>query len=262
MTVQIDIKREVRRLQRTQIVELEQVNLIHRWLDGQRLCRQPGRILGESRTGKSSAITTYIKENPPSQPPGLPPEVPILSFTVPQECGAKELYCLIVETLNFRVVRGTTAELRRRAFKHLQDCKVEMLIIDEADRIKPKVFADVRDIFDNLGIAVILVGTDRLDAVIGRDEQVKNRFYAQFRVGVLNPIQFEQTVLVWEQQILKLPVSSNLTAKSTLKLLREKTRGYIGLLDMILRQAAIAALLKGEHKITIDTLTTVMAGYG
>jgi DNA transposition AAA+ family ATPase len=44
--------------------------------------------------------------------------------------------------------------------------------IDEADRLKPKTFAEVRDIFDKLEIAVILVGTDRLDAAIKRDEQV------------------------------------------------------------------------------------------
>ena len=43
-----------------------------------------------------------------------------------------------------------------------------MLIIDEADRLKPKTFAEVRDIFDKLEIAVVLVGTDRLDAVIKR----------------------------------------------------------------------------------------------
>jgi hypothetical protein len=58
----------------------------------------------------------------------------------------------------------------------LKGCCVEMLIIDEADRFKPKTFAEVRDIFDKLEIPVILVGTDRLDAVIKRDEQVYNGF--------------------------------------------------------------------------------------
>jgi DNA transposition AAA+ family ATPase len=36
-----------------------------------------------------------------------------------------------------------------------------MLIIDEADRLKPETFPDVRDINDKLEIAVVLVGTDR-----------------------------------------------------------------------------------------------------
>jgi len=42
-----------------------------------------------------------------------------------------------------------------------------MLIIDEADRLRPKTFAEW-DIFDKLEIAAVLVGTDRLDAVIKR----------------------------------------------------------------------------------------------
>jgi hypothetical protein len=35
---------------------------------------------------------------------------------------------------------------------------------------------------------------------------------------------------------LKLPVASNLTAKSMMKVLGQATGGYIGLLDMILRE--------------------------
>ncbi len=50
----------------------------------------------------------------------------------------------------------------KRLLRVLKSCGVEMLIIDEADRLKPKTFAEVRDIFDKLNIAVVLVGTDRL----------------------------------------------------------------------------------------------------
>jgi DNA transposition AAA+ family ATPase len=242
METQVNIDREIKRLQHDKIVAVEQLRSLHAWLDDRRLCQRPGRILGESRTGKTCSVKSYALDRPPSQELGKPPVVPVLIIQVPQDCGAKELYTLIIEALKFKVTKGSTADLRRRAYKQF--------------------FADVRDMSDQLDISVVLVGTDRLDAVIGRDEQVKNRFYAHFRMGVLNPVQFEQTVLVWEQQILKLPVPSNLTAKPTLKLLREKTKGYIGILDMILRQSAIAALKKGESKIDIQTLKEVMAGYG
>jgi DNA transposition AAA+ family ATPase len=262
MQTQVDLHREISRLQRTQVVEVEQLTLAHQWLDNQRLCRQPGRILGESRTGKSSAVKSYQRDNSIRSRPGLSPAQPVVILQVPQDCGAKELYTLILEALKFKAIKGTTADLRRRVNAKLKECEVEMLIIDEADRIKAKSFADVRDLSDNLGISVILVGTDRLDAVISRDEQVKNRFFAHFRMGVLNPMQFAKTVALWEIQVLKLPVASNLTTKATLKLLREKTRGYIGILDMVLRQAAIASLKKDEPKITIETIKEVMEGYG
>jgi DNA transposition AAA+ family ATPase len=263
MQTQDDFQREILRLQeQTEAMAIEQVVLTHQWLDNQRLCRQPGRILGESRTGKTFAVRSYQKHNSVQSNPGLSPVFSVVAFQVPQECGAKELYTLILEALKFKSIKGTTADLRRRVNKKLEDCKVEMLIIDEADRIKPKFFADVRDLSDNPDISVILVGTDRLEPVISRDEQIKNRFYAYFRMGKLNSLQFAKTVAIWETQVLKLPVASNLTAKATLKLLREKTQGYIGILDMILRQAAIAALKKGEPKITIETLKEVMAGHG
>lgn len=57
------------------------------------------------------------------------------------------------------MTKGTVAEIRERTFKVLQRCGVEMLIIDEADRLKPKTFAEVRDIFDKLNIAVVFGGT-------------------------------------------------------------------------------------------------------
>ncbi|WP_223278092.1 TniB family NTP-binding protein [Nostoc sp. 'Peltigera membranacea cyanobiont' 232] len=103
---------------------------------------------------------------------------------------------------------------------------VEMLIIDEADRFKPKTFAEVRDIFDRLEIAVILVGTDRLDAVIKRDEQVYNRFRSCHGFGKMSGEDFKRTVDIWEKQILRLPVASNLSSKTMLKTLGEATGGY------------------------------------
>ncbi len=39
----------------------------------------------------------------------------------------------------------------------LKACEVEMLIVDEADRLQPDTFPEVRDISDKLGIAVDLL---------------------------------------------------------------------------------------------------------
>jgi DNA transposition AAA+ family ATPase len=96
-------------------------------------------------------------------------------------------------------------EIRDRTLRVLKGCGVEMLIIDEADRFKPKTFAEVRDIFDKFEIAVIFVGTDRLDVVIKRDEQVYNRFQTCHRFGKISGEDFKRTVDIWEKQILKLP---------------------------------------------------------
>jgi transposase InsO family protein len=185
----------------------------------------------------------------------------LIYLQIPQECVAKELFGVILGHLKYQVTKGTIAEMRDRTLKAMKGCQVEMLIIDEADRFKPKTFAEVRDIFDNLQISVILVGTDRLDTVIKRDEQVYNRFRACYRFGKLSGEDFERTVKIWEQQVLRLPTPSNLTGKTMIKTLGEATGGYIGLMDMILREAAIRSLKKGLTKIDLKTLKEVIEEY-
>ena len=57
------------------------------------------------------------------------------------------------------------------------------------------------------------------------------------------------------------PVASNLSSKSMLKALGEATGGYVGLLDMILREATIRALKKGLQRIDLETLKEVAGEY-
>ncbi|MDB9510894.1 TniB family NTP-binding protein [Kamptonema animale CS-326] len=63
---------------------------------------------------------------------------------------------MILELLKYQVVKGMIAEIRDRTMRVIKGCGVEMLIIDEAERFKPKTFAEVRDIFDKLEMLVIL----------------------------------------------------------------------------------------------------------
>ncbi|BAY83111.1 hypothetical protein NIES267_25970 [Calothrix parasitica NIES-267] len=252
---------DIQRLQGKSFVPLEKVKVLHNWLEGKRQSRLSGRVVGESRTGKTMGCDAYRLRHKPIQKHGKPPTVPVVYIQIPQECGAKDLFSMIIEHLKFQLDKGTVAIFRNRAFEVLERCAVEMVIIDEADRLKPKTFAEVRDIFDKLQIPVILVGTDRLDAVIKRDEQVYNRFRACHRFGKLSGEDFKRTVEIWEKQILKLPVASNLSSPKMLKILVDATGGYIGLLDMILREAAIRALKKGLQKIDLKTLKEVTEEY-
>jgi DNA transposition AAA+ family ATPase len=255
------ITAEIRRLNRQKIVTLKQVDFLHQWLEGKRQAKQSCRVVGESRTGKTVACNSYRLRHKPIQEVGKPPIVPVVYIQIPQECGAKDFFKAVIEHLRYQMTKGTVAEIRDRMFRVLKGCQVEMLIIDEADRFKPKTFAEVRDIFDKLDIAVVLVGTDRLDAVIKRDEQVFNRFRACHRFGKLSGQDFEQAIAIWERDVLKLPVASNLTAKSMMKVLGQATGGYIGLLDMILRETAIRSLKKGLSKIDLATLKEVAGEY-
>lgn len=261
------VQKEIARLNHKSAVGLEHIKELHDWLDGKRKSRRSCRIVGESRTGKTIACEAYVMRNKLNRKPqerqskNQIPIEPVIKIMPPQKCGAKELFREIIECLKFRAVKGTISEFRSRAMDVLQGCQVEMLIIDEADRLKPETFSEVRDIYDKLEIAVVLVGTDRLDAVIKRDEQVHNRFRANRRFGKLAGIDFIKTVAIWEEKILKLPVASNLTNKTTRDILLTATEGYIGRLDEILREAAIASLSQGHKKVDRNILKEIAREY-
>ena len=255
------LQAEIARLKGKSIVPLQQVKILHDWLDGKRKARQSCRVVGESRTGKTVACDAYRYRHKPQQEVGRPPIVPVVYIQPPQKCGSKDLFKEMIEYLKFRATKGTVSDFRGRAMEVLKGCGVEMLIIDEADRLKPETFAEVRDIYDKLGIAVVLVGTDRLEAVIKRDEQVYNRFRACHRFGKLSGKDFQDTVQAWEDRVLKLPVSSNLNSKDMLRILTSATEGYIGRLDEILRETAIRSLSKGFKKIDKAVLQEVAKEY-
>jgi DNA transposition AAA+ family ATPase len=256
----LSVQAEIARLNKKSIVPLEHIKDLHNWLDEKRKARQSCRLVGESRTGKTVACEAYTFRNKPKQEGKQAPIVPVVYIMPPARCGAKEFFKEIIEALKYRAVKGVVSDFRDRAKEILAGCQVEMLIIDEADRLKPETFPEVRDLSD-LGITVVLAGTDRLDALIKRDEQVYNRFRACRRFGKLTGEDFKKTVEIWEDKVLRLPVASNLHNKEMLKILLKATEGYIGRLDEILREAAIKSLSRGFNKVEKAVLQEVAREY-
>lgn len=251
----------IARLQKRCVVSVEPMDKFHYWLDSKRLARQACRVVGESRTGKSVACKTYACKYPAQQRSGDPPTVPVLYWHAPQESGPRDFFEGILDALQYQLSRGTLSEVRRRIYQVLAACQVELLIVDEAHRLRAKTFSDIRDVFDKLEIAVVLVGTDRLDAVVRRDEQIHNRFMACHRVQRLNSKQLKTTTALWEKHVLQLPEPSKLTSAPMQRVLDSSTQGYIGLLDMILRTAAIASLERGKGHIPKAILEEVASEY-
>lgn len=227
------------------------------WKDYKAMATEAGMI----------ACKSYLKKFGEADFSGRIPFISVSYVQPKQECTSRELFRKILEEYGDELPRGTVGDARSKTLKVLQACKTEMLIIDEADRLKPKTFADVRDIFDSLEIAVILVGTTkRLDPAVKKDEQVFNRFRSSYRIGTIPSKQLKELVGVWERDIIKLPVPSNLSSEPILKVLRKATglakRGYyIGLIDMVLRGAAIRALENGQMKISLEVLQEVAEEY-
>ncbi|MBD3883919.1 TniB family NTP-binding protein [Phormidium tenue FACHB-886] len=262
-----DFESHIERLRKDKTVALEQVTLLHEWLNRKRSSRQCGRITGESRTGKTKAGEAYLKRYGKPDFSSKTPIIPVGYMLPKQECTSRELFRQILEYYNFDLPKGTVGDARSLVLKVLEKSQTEVLFIDEADRLKDKTFADVRDIFDELRIAVILIGTTkRLDPKVKEDEQVYNRFRSNYRIGTIQKEQLKQCVGIWERDIIALPVPSHLATEPKLKLIRpaigNPNRGYyIGLMDMVLREAAIRSLEAGMMHVDDKILATVAKEY-
>jgi len=255
----------IARLRCRVFVELDHLKAMHEWLGDKQQAWQSGRVTGPSRTGKThnciafQAITNRRVDDGDRRP-GQPPRRPILYIFPPESCSARALLTEILQELGYAFFRGTVHDLRKRVIEALRTCEVEMIIIDEADRLGRAAFADVRDFSDHrlLHMAVILVGTSsRLSRVLERDEQVRNRFMPGYELGILRGQQLIAVITTWEEHVLKLPQASDLTSAGKLSILTKASRGLIGLLDEILREAAIQALRAGKQRIDVATLRKV-----
>ena len=255
------VQKEIDRLNKKSTVALEHIKELHDWLDGKRKSRRSCHLLGESRTGKTVACEAYGLRNPPIQDGQKIPVIPVVYIMPPPKCGIKGFYKEIMYSLKYRAVKGLIDDVRDRGMEVLRSCKVEMLIVDEANRLKPETLTDVRDIGDKLQISVVLVGTDRLKALLTSSEEVYGRFRSHRRFNILEGKEFTKTVAIWEEKVLKLPVASNLTTKESLTILLEATEGYIGRLDEILRESAIASLSQGHKKVDPKILKEIAREY-
>jgi DNA transposition AAA+ family ATPase len=253
-----ELQEHIDRLKFPTVLELASVTQFHEWLDDQRECRQSGRVIGDSGTGKSIACNAYTLKSQSDPPDGTAPTLPVLSISALTEMDQRQVFVSLLEQLNYRITKGPLSDLRERVYWLLTTCQVEMILIDEAHRCRPRALSEIRDIAEKLRIAVILIGTDRLETVMGRDEQVKRRFLACHRFHRLDSQALADMSTLWETYVLRLPQPSHLTRAPIQKILGAATSGYLGPLDEILRKAARRALRSGHPRIELSHLNHVI----
>jgi DNA transposition AAA+ family ATPase len=258
------LQAEIKRLRNPEVLKLKQVKDYCTWLDRRRKLRKPGRVVGDTGLGKTSASIFYAFQNRAQKRPNSHPRIPVLYIELTgSSCSSSVLFDRIATSLKPKVLSGSVNQQRKIVWNYLQQSKVEMLIIDEAHRLQFQALDDVRDLEKNAGVLPILVGTStRLDTLISKNEQVISRFACHFNFERLEGGNFEKAVRAWEEDILKLPEPSNMDKDpEIITLLQEKTRGQIRLLDQILRDAAVFALEKGKSKVDLGVLKEVEGDY-
>lgn len=136
----------IERLRAKRIVEIEQVKLLHAWFDKKRSARKACRVVGASRTGKTSACKAYLRCNPAQKVQGQKLVAPVVYIQPPQDCSARELYRGLLEAVEYAIPKGTVGDIRNRVLTVLKECRADLIIIDEADRLPRKTFAEIRDL--------------------------------------------------------------------------------------------------------------------
>ncbi|PHV61493.1 TniB family NTP-binding protein [Cyanobacterium aponinum] len=248
------LQNELDRLSKKQFLFLDQVKIYHQWLNERLFMKHCCRVVGDSHTGKTSSSQAYCLRYKSTQESGKNPIFPVLYVSVPENATSKVFFETSIKSFGYRISKGTISDLRERMLTLLSRCQVKMMIIDEADRCKPETLSYIRDIFDHLNICIVLVGTDRLNTVLKRDEQVYNRFLPCYRYGLLDKESLIKTIKIWEIKILKLPVASNLSQGKKFNIIYSTSKGCLGTMDKLLRTSASMALIRGLSKIELNIL--------
>jgi hypothetical protein len=92
-----ELQEHIDRLKFPTVLELASVTQFHEWLDDQRECRQSGRVIGDSGTGKSIACNAYTLKSQSDPPDGTAPTLPVLSISALTEMDQRQVFVSLLE---------------------------------------------------------------------------------------------------------------------------------------------------------------------
>ena len=244
---------ELARLSKPPYFSLPKVKSCHAFLEECRLGNAHGRIVGDSGVGKTVAVKAYAKRL--TQVSGSQGALYVL---LDPNCSPKSFYENILEALGFSYTKGSIKDLRNRACQVLSSRQIRVLLLDEASFLKRDALGELLYLEQSDAVpSIFLIGTDRLDALLGPNEEQVNRRYPRYQYGRVSNAELKQLVELWETKVLCLPVKSNLTSQKPMNLMISATSGCIGKMDEILRRAARKTLILGESKISYEILQEV-----
>jgi len=227
-------------------------------------------ITGTQGAGKTTLLEWYaadfaIRELPEKR------VVPILMVLVPSPATVKGLATEMLKAIGDPAAdRGTISSITLRLRKFLDDCEVELIILDEFqhfdDRRSKAVLKIVSDWLKNLlnqtKVPIVLVGMPGCESVLDAkgNEQLKRRFSNREQI---EPFSWKPSDDNQEfRQLLKnideaLPLleDSNLADLATAFLIYKATDGVINYVMKLLRRAARLAIERGLKRIDHSVLS-------
>jgi len=250
-TAQLAKAAEIEEVFRTAFIPTNRTSEYFRWLDELRFLKQCGRVIGPRNVGKSRTSIHYRQED----------HKRVSSVRAWSESSSKRLFTQILKDINHAAANGKREDLRPRLAGSLELFGIELLIVDNADNLQREALLDLKQLFDESGVPIVLVGGQELDSKLhGFD--LLTCFPTLFDFERLDYEDFRKTLRTIELDILALPEASCLTEGTMFEILATSTDARIGTLIKILTKAVLHSLKKGFVKVDEGILGKIANRYG
>jgi DNA transposition AAA+ family ATPase len=242
---------EIEEIFRTAFIPTDRTSDYFRWLDELRFLKHCGRVIGPRNVGKSRTSIHYRQED----------RKRVSYVRAWSESSSKRLFTQILKDINHAAANGKREDLRPRLAGSLELFGIELLIVDNADNLQREALLDLKQLFDESGVPIVLVGGQELDSKLhGFD--LLTCFPTLFDFERLDYEDFRKTLRTIELDILALPEASCLTEGTMFEILATSTDARIGTLIKILTKAVLHSLKKGFVKVDEGILGKIANRYG
>jgi DNA transposition AAA+ family ATPase len=243
---------EIEELFRTGFIRTNRSSDYFKWLDELRLLKECGRVIGPRDVGKSRASIHYREEA----------RKRVSYVRAWSESSSKRLFTQILKDINHAAANGKREDLRLRLAGSLKLFGIELLIVDNADNLQREALLDLKQLFDETGVPIVLVGGEELDSKLD-GLKLLACFPTLFEFDRLDEKDFKETLRIIERDILVLlPETSNLREGTMFETLALSTEARIGDLIKILTKTVLHSLKKGFGKVDEGILEKIANRYG
>jgi len=242
---------DIEEIFRTSFITTDRASECFRWLDELRILKQCGRIIGPRDVGKSRASCHYRDED----------KKRVSYVKAWSASSSKRLFSQILKDINHAAPTGKRQDLRPRLAGSLELFGLDLVIIDNAANLQKEAFLDLKQLFEESNIPIVLAGGKELDDIL-QDFDLLTSFPTLYEFERLEYDDFRKTLSTIELDILALPEASNLSEGIIFEILAESTGARIGLLVKILTKAVLHSLKNGFGKIDQSILEKIASRYG
>jgi DNA transposition AAA+ family ATPase len=241
----------IEELFKTAFIPTDRASQYFRWLDELRLLKQCGRVIGPRDVGKSRSSVHYREED----------RKRVSYVKAWSNSSSKRLFSQILKDIHHAAPRGRRHDLRARLTGCLEPFGIELLLVDNADNLQREALVDLKQLYEESGVPIILIGGQDLDSSL-QNFDLLTCFPTLFEFDRLDYEDFQKTLRTIELDLLTLPQASNLSEGTLFEILVVSTQAHMGTLIKILTKSVLHSLKKGHGKVDEAILHNIASRYG